>query len=563
MDDRTKYAAFTIPQRETPPAIEATPSPQSSVTNKVQLTDTKFAEIEFEINPIHTTASEAALRFFSHVTPPQQIEQAAIDPIRQKFFDMRALATIRPFARDDADLFYRQAKSMEGFSDDYKGSAKFQMYFPYYQHMGYEQLRTYFTWRTMVRQGEIQPTSISYVFLYIYELLSGIGVTNAVDGLNKLVSIWTAFREYGASLDNYVPHWLKDYHIYYELPHSFTDFIREHDLQKYYSMSLVFDPETENRLELWSSISSYDVMQSKFYNEGNEKLFEDCFDAVLTGIQEFCESRDAHFEDLLIYSISKRMPWQPFKHALFQNWQKQPDRLVSLPGQERYYCKNNQWSANLPIYYSSQKEFVGYILKKTESCLRQAVKYKYKLKADLKIAGHSFREFRGKALTIIELDSLIEKKVAAFHRNLTRTIVTVDHENLERIRKEALGTQDKLTVPDEQFVGDAHRASRNAPETRDANDQETGDFVDQETDDGWAALKYSLTQVECEALSIAFHGGASIKAFADCNGIMLEVLADSINEKAADYIGDNILELDDDMTIYDEYRTQVGEMIEG
>jgi len=42
---------------------------------------------------------------------------------------------------------------------------------------------------------------------------------------------------------------------------------------------------------------------------------------------------------------------------------------------------------------------------------------------------------------------------------------------------------------------------------------------------------------------------------------MLEVLADSINEKAIDTIGDNILELDDSPTIYEEYINKIKEMV--
>jgi len=78
--------------------------------------------------------------------------------------------------------------------------------------------------------------------------------------------------------------------------------------------------------------------------------------------------------------------------------------------------------------------------------------------------------------------------------------------------------------------------------------------------DGWKALKEALTDIERKALSIALLDKKSIKAFADENGIMLEVLADRINEKAADYIGDSILEIDEEMMIYDEYRENIAEM---
>ena len=558
MDESAKYAAISIPPRESRPAdVEAPPVGAGSV-GAALFADTIFAEIECEINPNRSNRTapapaDAALRFFSSVTPPQPIAQKAFDPIRQMFFEMRSLVTDRPFAKNDAEFFYRQAKFMEDFTDDYGGDAKFSMYFPYYQHMGYEQLRTYFTWRTKVRQGEILQTCVSYAFLYIYELLSGFGVEDAVDGLNKLVSIWDEFIKFAPALENYMPQWIKDYHVYYELPHSFIDFAREHKLQKYYSLSLIFETNEENSLELWNSISSYDITQSKFYIEGNAQLFEDCFDSVINAIREYCDGRQKRFEDLLIYGISKRMPWSPFKHALFHNWRQQSDRQVAMPGQERYYCKNNQWSANLPIYYSTQKDFVGYIIKKTESCLRQAVNYKYKLKADLKTAGYSFRELQSTSVKFAELDSLIEKNVIEFHRGLTRTVVTVDQTNLMRIREEALGTQEKLVVPENEapiMPSDVFE-----PEHKAKQEEQP-----QQSPDGWSALQDALNITEHRALAIVLNGEVSIKTFADENGIMLEVLADSINEKAADCIGDNILEIDDGMRIYDEYKEQVVKM---
>ena len=162
--------------------------------------DLKFAEIEIETKPNRSPAGEAALRFFSSVSPPdpplaQPIKPRIIDPIREKFYEMRKLALERPFARSDSELFYKQARFMEDFTDDYDGDAKFNMYYPYYQHMGYDYLRTYFTWRTKVRQGEIKSISLSYIFLYIYELLSGIGVSDPTDGLDKLLDIWNTFQK--------------------------------------------------------------------------------------------------------------------------------------------------------------------------------------------------------------------------------------------------------------------------------------------------------------------------------------------------------------------------------
>jgi len=590
MGDRNEYAAFSIPPRGEKPVKEAAQPLQSDPLDAALFSGSGFAEIEIDAGLPHASAGEKALRFFSAVTQGEPIKERASDPIRQRFFDMRSLASGKPFARNDAELFYRQAKFMEDYTDDYEGGAKFFMYYPYYQHMGYEQLRTYFTWRTKARLGQILQVPDSYVFLYVYELLSGIGTDDSQDGLNKLLCVWDNFSGQDSAIDNYLPRWIKDYHIYYELPRSFEDFIKEYDLQRHYSLSLIIDTDERDDLELWNNISAYKVTGSGFYKEGNERLLQDCFIAVLGGIRDFCSGREARVEDMLIYRVSNRTPWYPFRQALFFNWLDQPDRKIIMPGQERYFCQDNRWTASLPIYYSTQKEFAGYIIRKTESYLRQVVKYKHKLGAQLKPGHSGFRELKDLDISIDEFDGIIEKAVQKFHRDLTRTVVTVDQINLARIREEAQGTQEKLIVDDDdafikrprdeavvhlEYAIDAGSAFGEV-ETEDGetelcsldelyeadrgNGSESG-FPGEV--DGWTGLRDSLNATEIQALSILLSDAAGIKAFADANAIMLEVLADSINEKATDCIGDSIIETDGGMVIYDEYRGNVAEMVRG
>ena len=118
---------------------------------------------------------------------------------------------------------------------------------------------------------------------------------------------------------------------------------------------------------------------------------------------------------------------------------------------------------------------------------------------------------------------------------------------------EARGTQDKLTVPDDAPVELAAPPPVEAPRAVSCD----------EAADGWAALREALDAVERAALSLALRGDtAGVKALANANGVMLEVLADGINEKAADLVGDNILSLDDGISIYDDYRDKIAAMAE-
>ena len=505
-----------------------------------------FAEIEYDTSVQLTTDGEKVGAFpQSLVPPPQTIEYKPVDPIRQKFFDMRSLASDRPFARDDSELFFRQAKFMKDFTDDDQGEARFNMYFPYYQHMGYEQLRTYFTWRTKLRNGEKPRAHVSYIFLYVYELLSVIGVADSNEALEKLLMILDEYAENNPPLKKYLPRWIKDFFVYYDVSDDFKSFAKEHGIKNNYPELFLFEFDDDNIIEYWSTISNYDIADSKFYQDGNEELLSDYFRAVLVALNEHFSKQKKRIEDLVIYRTGNRAVWYPFKHALFFSRTTLNDRQVTLPGKEAYYCKNNRWTASLPIFYSNRESIAGYLVKKTESSLRELYKYKYKLKM-------SPRPFQHSTVRVKELDEVIEKAVADHHKFINRTIVNVDFENLERIRVEALDTQDKLIVEEEAVETYlSHQEEQNYAET-DIRD-ETVSYSDDTTTDEWDDFKDALNEIELRALKIALEDGMSLKAFSDENGIMLEVLADNINEKSADIIGDSILEVNDGITIYDDY----------
>ena len=114
-------------------------------------------------------------------------------------------------------IFIKQGKLLAGYEDDYVYDRRVTHYFPTYQSLTNPELRGYFSWRTKLRRGNLQKTSLTYAFLYIYELLNQIGVADPMDGYRKL----TEFRDaYGALNDGILPYlnqWLMDYVVYYNL----------------------------------------------------------------------------------------------------------------------------------------------------------------------------------------------------------------------------------------------------------------------------------------------------------------------------------------------------------
>ena len=127
------------------------------------------------------------------------------------------------YQQAEALIFCKQGKFMEDFEDDFDYRGEFVRYFPTYQAMNDAQLRGYFSWRTRSRRGEINRTSLSFVFVYLYELLNGIGVKSPEEGFRTLKAFWLSYREIEPKIDRYVRLWLRDYVVYYNLDRSLLD----------------------------------------------------------------------------------------------------------------------------------------------------------------------------------------------------------------------------------------------------------------------------------------------------------------------------------------------------
>lgn len=117
----------------------------------------------------------------------------------------------------EAELFYRQGLLMADFEDDYPYNGTFKSYFPTYNAMSDRQLRGYFTWRAQVRRGTVEETSTSFAFLYLYELICGIGVDDPLDGFNKIKAFWDAYRAFEPGIDRFARVWLQDYAVFHGL----------------------------------------------------------------------------------------------------------------------------------------------------------------------------------------------------------------------------------------------------------------------------------------------------------------------------------------------------------
>lgn len=590
------YGAFKLPPRKSGDknihqSSQSGARPfQKGGGSEISLQDDTYYEIEYDATPMPGVGK--------FVQKTQKIEAPEKDEIRELFARMRDIARSnrvlvfgnskfynKSVQQENSKIFYKQGMFMKDFEDDYEETALYTEYYPYYQMMGYRQLRTYFTWRTRVRKGDVRETSLSYAYLYLYELLSNIGVTDPQDGLDKLLFFWREFRKYDPSVDKYVSQWLKDYHIYYDLSQPFSEFVKENNLGEYYPELVSF----EDRFEMFCSLSKYDIRKSGFYGEGREELIQDCFNFTLERLTAVLGEKGIELENLIFLTAKSMAVWTPFQEALFYPWRMQRDRQVVISAREVYACSQNHWTYRTSITAESGRQLVAYILKQMEAVLRRTVGYKYKITAGMGALSPTTVKLLEDAG--ISLEQCITSSVTDFYREVTKTVVRVDSVALAKIRREALETQEKLLVPEDEDVFlvpqlslplTQQKFSQKKPMQPMDTDLQTEALISLEDHELrqkadfslsvpvqeaaasqefsiWDEFKLTLSETELEALRLITQGDADIKQFADSHGIMLEVLADGINEKAVDAVGDSIL--DDELTIYDDYFEQVSQML--
>ena len=86
---------------------------------------------------------------------------------------------------------------MEDYEDDAPWNGEFRRYFTTYHDLNLRQLRGYFTWRTRLRKGDFSPIAASLAYLYLYELLNGIGTSSPEDSLRKMREFEIGFLDSG------------------------------------------------------------------------------------------------------------------------------------------------------------------------------------------------------------------------------------------------------------------------------------------------------------------------------------------------------------------------------
>ena len=527
-------------------------APWSTIAGKIGWQGRRMANIDDIIRQIIDASRAKGGRAFASsrvysdepiIIRGSQLASYVPEPIRQ----MRALAR-RPEARSwsDARLFVEQARLMVDYTDDCPYDGTFSRYFPTYAAMNDRQLRGYFTWRSHVREGRIEKTPASFAYVYLYELINGIGVDTGEPAFRAIESFWQAYREHEPAMDRYVRPWLIDYAVYHNLdpalaaPYANSEHDRAVEILAQAERRALettppkrgrrepraYDADPKSNLALMralDALSTYRIRESRLYRDDPDALTAvTC--AVFDQLARYYRSSRTQGLTESLFGTRHAMPHLMFASAVFYPGGKHEDCVYELDETCRFTCRNGIWSCDALHDGGSRSAKLGQILRAVDRQLRLVLDYPHPLKE------HGDPKYLVKIIDREAQDYLGWRRAHAPRR------IEIDLSKLAGIRSSAAVTREALLVDEEREEEVA------VPEPK------------QEAEKG-AAL--NLTTNELALIRNLLAGDKPMPADVD-------LLVDSINEKLFDLVGDTVVEFDDSgaPALVEDYLEDVREALE-
>ena len=367
----------------------------------------------------------------------------------------------------EAELFYRQGLLMADFEDDCPYNGTFKSYFPTYNAMSDRQLRGYFTWRAQVRRGTIEETSTSFAFLYLYELICGIGVDSPLDGFNKIKAFWDAYRVFEPGIDRFARVWLQDYAVFHGLDPKllrdsktvmFDNALIElrraaRDLspvpapsdlapkrRKTSEPTLPLPPDEAGEERLMAAINALST-----YNLNNSRLdrshHRDLRHVACAVYVRMARYYDTHRKTGIVASLfgeETAMPYTMFASAVFFAPERHEDCEYRLDPIHIYRCQNGFWEC-MRIHGSRQKSSkLGEMMRACDQRLRLALDPTHPLKEE-KVPKYLAKIIDDEIVAWLSWD--------AAHQPVK---IDIDLSQLGHIRSAAAQTREALLIDEER-----------------------------------------------------------------------------------------------------------------
>lgn len=486
---------------------------------------------------------------------------SSIESEKDKINKIKQMKSLRPnFSINQIDrekeLFYRQAVFMENFEDNYDINVPYKTAKPNYNEMNTYQLRSYFSFRTLIRNNNYQKSQSTYIYLYLCELINLIGVANAIDGIKKLLEFWNNYRLLEPSLDEIMEKFIKDFYIVHNIQIPYVDIIKEFPIEKELISNELMTGNYNQSLETYDKISSYHILTSKLMEHKYAFVTEMVLPKIFENIEIHFNKNGYNFNEIL-FGRYKKINYIPFEKALYYNQNKSTE--YEIVTDEKYQKINDFYTKEELIPSEYTKQLMGYILKNVDISLRNALKMNNTLKVNndmLNIKDSNLTNFITTEIpTLIDVTIkkyLIEHKQEINHKlnEKLKSNIKIDETQFNNIRESSNRVQEKLIIEEYEQIKE---------EIKETTIEKTSDNIYQN-------FINNLTEQEFEFMKLIMTNKTKndLIEYSKSINILFEIMIENINSKALETIEDNIMEdTGNEVLIYAEYYEQIKDIIGG
>lgn len=429
----------------------------------------------------------------------------------------------------------------------------FQSYWSTYADMNEAQLKFYFRWRSVIRNGDVIPTDLSYIFVHVYELLHLVGAKNGEDAAKQLTKLWKAYRPTYPKLDAYLMPWIADLYATEVSPQAALTFVES-------CVDALSPPSDEVLLvtdRRWVAgdfagmpapglamlIAERRIGNNKFAREHNKVVegrpwVEGAYRVAMQVADEtFLSNNGMSLRDATVEASGWRAVTRPAFMGAVYNWNRKSVTLGKVPSLD-------DTSRSVTVYRSA--------IKHAENLLRKERSYVGKL--------------RGIELET-EVLKAIDARIAAYIRaTKPRTRVNIDVERAQALSKESADTRarllqglemghDELVAPPDVVVPEAPTA---APDDEPLTDLEAVSLAMEMLSRPARALLTALSLAGWEAEDTSPELSAAV------DGVLIGPLIASLNARAQELLStDLVVREGTRLVVQEDYRDEVFWIING
>lgn len=493
--------------------------------------------------------------------------------------------------------FYRQLKFItdKRWEGDEVNEMPFSESYPQFAVMNKQQFIFYFYYRTqMLKHNYMIPMHISYIYVFVYEILTGVEEIE-VDELKSLLNYLTdnirkhfTLNLYGGGGDYALTSKIEKWK-----PNIFK--VYEYKRNKVSPANVDTISFKKNDIRLWENVGNYNIEESVFIKSYN--LMNDVckvLNTIIENLENEFKPKNIDIIERMVGKLDKKLDFESYFHtSVWTNNSMQYflplecARIIFNYRQSEKVAIVDDYGNTLRQVFMNVDEieinFAGYVLKSIEYWFRLNTHYKSKLnrpKIDISrpgiVSGSGKRKVRyysadaKKREQQYQLLKMIPDILNIIDRTITKYISDnklsfeklysnhrhdlLDKENIKDEISQAVTKRIELEIIDEKSL----QAARNV-----LYENQNLLVVDDDVHNNQIEIREeanensTLSILERELIDVLLRNG-DIEAFEEKamkNYVSLNMLIESINDKAIDEIGDYIIENNDGtLSIIREYN---------